>query len=81
MKFILIESYVKTVCPIRILLPVARVHVHVVLISALFPVSTWAVFMMPYWLAFAEDKKKIANKDLVLDQAQILRNLKVITLL
>jgi len=36
--------------------------------------------MMPYWLAFAEEKKKIANKELVLDQAQILCNLKVITL-
>ena len=73
-----IESCVKTVCPIRILLLVARVHVGVVLISVLFPENTWTHFMMPCWLAFTEDKKKIANKDLVLGQAQILRSPKVI---
>ena len=74
-----IESCVKTVCPIHILLLVARVHVHVVLISAPFPENTWAHFTMPCWLAFAEDKKKIANKYLVLGQAQALRSPKVIT--
>ena len=68
----------KTVYPIHILLLVARVHVRVVLISALFPKNTWAHFMMPCWLAFAEDKKKIAIKDLVLGQAQTLRSPKVI---
>ena len=76
-----LERCVTTVCAIRILLLVARVRARVVLISALFPVSTWALFMMPYWLAYAEDKKKIANKDLVLDHAQILRSPKVVTLL
>ena len=69
-----IESCAKTVCPIRILLLVARVHVRVVLNSAVFPVSTWALFITPLFitpLAFTEDKKKIVNKDLVFVQAQI----------
>ena len=38
----------------------------VVLFSALFPENTWVHFMMACWLAIAEDKKKIANKDQVL---------------
>ena len=74
-----IESCVKTACPIRILLLVARVHMRVVLISALFPENTWAHFMMPCWLVFAEDKTKIVDKELVLSQAQILRSFKLIT--
>ena len=74
-----IESCVKTVCLKHILLLIARVLVRVVMISALFPENTWAHFTMPCWPAFAEDKKKIAIKDLVLGQAQTLRSPKVIT--
>ena len=80
LKFLRDRKLFETVCPIRVLLLVPRVHVRVILTSALFPVSTCALFMMPFWLAFAEDKK-IANDDLVLDQTQILRSPEVITLL
>ena len=51
----------------------------VVLISALFLENIWALFMTTYWLASAKDKKKMANKDLVLGQAHISRSPKVIT--